>query len=299
MKNNYLIALLLFGTAFVGFTTAKKTGLKFAEKSLNGFCNFVPSGSSLVDGDTLSVQSFYMSTSEVTNREYNEFLTDLLRKGDLASYEIAKIDTAAWNRAFKNASMEPMASYYHSHPAYVNYPVVNVSKQGAELYCKWLTSKYDSLSNGEMKVNFRIPTRAEWVRAASGDNLNAPYSWSGQFLRNDKGCILANFLTMGSENITRNPVTGEMEVVEADFRMDSDGADLIAPAKSYMPSGLGFYNMNGNVAEFVSDGDFAVGGDWFSPGFDIQNSSIKEVTEPQPTVGFRVVTTFLGREVKR
>ena len=299
MKKNYLIALLIFGTTFVAFTTAKKTGFKHAKKSLDGFCNYVPSGSSLVDGDTLSVQAFYMSTTEVTNGEYNEFLADLLRKGDLASYEIAKIDTSAWNRAFKSTMMEPMATHYHKHPAYANYPVVNVSKAGAELYCKWLTAKYDSLSNGELRVNFRIPTRAEWVRAACGNNLDVPYSWAGPYLRTEKGSIRANFLSMGSENITRNPETGEMEVVSTGMRLDVDGADIIAPAKSYWRSAFGFYNMNGNVAELVSDGDYAVGGDWHSPGFDIQNSSIKEVKEPQPTVGFRVITTFLGKGMTR
>lgn len=299
MKRSQLIAFLIGGLIIVSFTTSKKTGLKLAQKTLAGFCSFVPSGNSLVEGDTISVQSFYMSSAEITNLQYSEFLADLLRKGDLKAYNIAKIDSSGWTRRFPEGFMQPMASYYHSHPAYDNYPVVNVTKEGAELFCKWLTAKYDSLSNGEMKLLFRIPTRSEWMRAASGNTLGATYSWGNALLRNEDGCMLANFLAMGSENISRNQETGEMEVVKTGYRSNSDGADLIAKTKSYKPSEYGFYNMNGNVAEMISDGDYAVGGDWHSPGYDIRNASIKEFNDAEPTVGFRVVTTVLGREIER
>ena len=299
MKGSHMIAVLIAGLILVSFTSSKKTGLKFAKKTLDGFCTYIPSGNSLVDGDTISVQSFYMSTSEVTNLQYNEFLFDLRQKGDLEGYNIAKIDSTGWTKDRDFKDMGPMQHYYHSHPAYHNYPVVNVSKEGAQLYCKWLTAKYDSLSNGEMKLMFRIPTRAEWKRAASGSNLGSTYSWNGPSLRNNKGCMLANFLQMGSENITRNERTGEFEIKRNVYLGSVDGADIIAPTKSYFPSEFGLYNMNGNVSEMISDGDYAVGGDWYSPGYDIRNSSIKEVNGPEPTVGFRVVSTFLGREIEQ
>lgn len=300
MKKRQLIATLIAGLILVSFTTGKKkTGLKHAKKVLDGFCQYVPSGHSLVDGDTLSVQSFYMSSAEITNLQYQEFLYDLVKKGDLEAYNIAKVDSTGWTNDNEFKHMQPMEDYYHRHPAYHNYPVVNVSKEGAELFCEWLTEKYDSLSNGEMKLKFRIPTRAEWMRAANGDLLGATYSWGGPYVRNDKGCILANFLQMGSENITRNEETGEFEIKKNVRIGSTDGADLIAPTKSYFPSDYGFYNMNGNVSEMISDGDFAVGGDWHSPGYDIRNASIKEFKGPEPTVGFRVVTTFLGREIEQ
>lgn len=300
MKRSQLIAVLIAGLILVSFTTSKrKTGLKYAKKTLDEFCEYIPSGNSLVDGDTLSVQSFYMSSSEITNLQYNEFLSDLLKSGDLEKYSIAKADSTGWTRNSGFKYMVPMQNHYHKHPAYNNYPVVNVSKEGAELFCKWLTEKYDSLSNGEMKLNFRLPTRTEWIRAASGDNLGSTYSWGGPSLRNGKGCILANFLQMGSENISRNEETGNFEVKKNVHLESTDGAEIIAPTKSYSPNDFGLYNMNGNVSEMVSDGDVAVGGGWYSPGYDIRNSSIKEIDGPDPTVGFRVVTTFLGREVEQ
>lgn len=299
MKRSQLFVFLLTGIILVSFTTSKKTGLKLAKKTLDGFCEYIPSGNSLVEGDTLSVQSFYMSSTEITNMQYREFLADLRRTGDIEKYNIAKIDSTAWTRDSDHKYLGPMEQYYHSHPAYDNYPVVNVSKAGAELFCQWLTAKYDSLSNGELKLNFRLPYRAEWIRAASGELMGATYSWKGPYLRNDKGCMLANFLGMGSENIRRNPETGEMEVIKTGYLSTFDEAFLIAPSKSYFPSEFGLYNLNGNVSEMVADGDYAVGGDWYSPGYDIRNSSIKDFSEPDPTVGFRVVTTFLGREIEQ
>jgi len=299
MKKSRLFAVLMVGIILSSFTFGKKTGLKRAQKTLNGFCEYVPSGNSLVEGDTVSVQAFYMSSSEITNMQYQEFLSDLRRKGEVDKYEIAKIDSTGWTRNDGFNHMDPMKEYYHNHPAYQNYPVVNISKAGAELYCEWLTEVYDSLSNGEMKLKFRLPLRSEWMRAACGDNLGSTYSWGGPYLRNDKGCYLANFFAMGSENIARNPDTGEVEVVNTGRGLYEDGSFHTAPAVSYFPNSFGFYNMNGNVSEMIADGDYAVGGDWYSPGYDIRNESIKEFIGPNPTVGFRVVATFLGREIER
>ncbi|NVK64771.1 MAG: SUMF1/EgtB/PvdO family nonheme iron enzyme [Flavobacteriales bacterium] len=299
MKRSQLILICIIGLILASFTSKKKTGLKHAQKTLEGFCEFVPSGYSYVDGDTSSIQAFYMSATEITNLQYAEFLYDLLRKGEKDKYEIAKVDTNGWNSFVENASFEPMATHYHKHPAYHNYPVVNVSKEGAELFCEWLTEKYDSLSNGEMKLKFRLPYRSEWIRAANGGMTGATYSWGGPYLRNAKGCMLANFLSIGSENITRDEQTGQLRITHDIMSMQDDGAMCTASAKSYSPNDFGLYNMNGNVSELIADGNYAVGGDWYSPGYDIRNESIKEFKGPNPTVGFRVVTTFLGREIEQ
>lgn len=260
-------------------------------KTLNGFCNYVPSGKAVVNGDTSTVQSFYMSAGEITNIQYNEFLFDLKRNGELAKLKIASIDTVNWiNKSGYGASY---ADYYHRHPAYEDYPVVNVTKEGAELFCSWLSKKYEELSNGELKITFRIPTHAEWMRAARGSNHYATYTWGGPYLRGSKGNLLANFMAFGSENITQNPNNGKLEVVNVpNLSRYGDNADVTAPVLSYYPNEFGMYNMNGNVAEMVSDGAIAVGGGWRSPGYDIRNESSVAFNEPDPTVGFRVVATY-------
>ncbi len=39
----------------------------------------------------------------------------------------------------KLEKMQPMVEYYYQHPAYGNYPVVNVSKDQMQGYCNWLS----------------------------------------------------------------------------------------------------------------------------------------------------------------
>lgn len=291
------ITSLLFTLTLILFTSltfAPKPSAKSALKVLKGFCKYVPSGKAVIDGDTVSVQGFYMSEREMTNFDYNEFLWHLKKNGEMEKYEIAKIDTVKWNTSFNNAHMEPMTSHYHDHPAYKDYPVVNISKAGAELYCKWLSEVYDSLSGGELKLKFRIPTREEYIRAARGNDHNAQYTWKGTYLRNSEGSYLANFVQYGDRSISRNKETGKLEVIPTypDIYY-ADGTFIIAKAKSYWPNEFGIYNMNGNVSEMVGDEDIAVGGDWRCPGHDVRIESFKAFNDPHPTVGFRVVATYL------
>lgn len=280
-------------TLLVSFTLpGLKPSLKTAMKTLNDFCGFVASGDAVLNGDTTSVQAFYMSNTEITNLQYREFLNDLKNKGDFEKLAIAQIDTACWTRGKMYG--EPMAKYYHSHPAYDGYPVVGVSKEGAELFCTWLSEKYETLSNGELKLKFRLPTQEEWLRAARGDNHYQTYAWETPILRNKEGMMQANCLNIGAENVRRNPETGALEVTLETYAMSPTDlkSDIVAPAKSYWPNANGFYNLNGNVAELLADGR-AAGGGWTSPGFDIRNESVMSVKGTQPDVGFRVVASVI------
>ena len=298
MKTFYKITIILASLFLLSATTSKKPSLKHALKVLDGFCNYVPSGHSVIDGDTISVQSFYMSKTEITNIQYQEFIYSLMKNNDEEKLAIAKVDSLEWGRIFKTFSGEQYGKFYHKHPAYHSYPTVNVSREGAELFCEWLTVKYDSLSNGELKLKFRIPSRAEWMRAARGDHHEYTYSWKGPFLRNSKGTIIANFVRLGERNVSRNKVTGRFEIVIIPpvHLSNLSSPDVTAPAKSYWPNEYGFYNMNGNVSEMISDGEFAVGGDWRAPGYDVRNESIKPFTGAHPTVGFRIVATDIQPE---
>lgn len=294
MKKTLATSCLAFTIILISFSTTKKPSLKRAMKVLDGFCNYVPNGNTVIEGDTLSVNSFYMSSTEITNIQYQEFIYSLTKNNDEEKLTIARIDSLQWAKMFKSLSGEKYGEYYHRHPAYHSYPAVNVSKEGAELFCEWLTTRYDSLSNGELKIKFRIPTRAEWMRAVRGDHHGYTYSWKGPYLKNSDGIAVANFVRLGERNITKNTETGKFEVhiTKLVDREYNDSPDVTAPAKSYWPNEFGFYNMNGNVSEMISDGEFAVGGDWRAPGYDVRNESIKDFNEADPTVGFRVVATY-------
>ena len=71
-----------------------------------------------------------------------------------------------------------MANMYHWHPAYADYPIVNIKHSSAKKYCEWLTQQYNQQSKRKYsKVTFRLPTKKEWEHAArAGDkNVKTPF----------------------------------------------------------------------------------------------------------------------------
>ncbi|MBD3639088.1 MAG: SUMF1/EgtB/PvdO family nonheme iron enzyme [Crocinitomicaceae bacterium] len=259
-------------------------------KKLDGYV-FVPSGSIEREGQQYSCAAFWMSDHEVTNGEYGFFLKHLLKEGRTDAYKKALPDTSAWTNI--GGHLTSMRDHYLSHPAYMNYPVVNVSTEGVKLYCEYLTEQLKTIYGDQINP-FRLPTRKEWMYAASGGNNRYIYSWGGPEMRNDKGDYLANFRRVGDYNITLTPEGPK--VVEDSLRFSypiDDNAYITAPSKSYYENEFGLYNMCGNVAELVADEKTVVGGDWHSPGYDIRIESKRKFTGPSPFVGFRPVMTFI------
>lgn len=90
----------------------------------------------------VSVSSFYMDETEITNQfwlEYVWWLTRIYGSSYPEIVERALPDTAAWRN--KLAYNEPMVNYYLRHPAYRDYPVVGVSWLQANDFCKWRSDR--------------------------------------------------------------------------------------------------------------------------------------------------------------
>lgn len=286
LKINFALLGLLTLTA-----SFKEPPFVKLKKAFTSEFSFIPNGAAAVDGAESEVSAFYMQKTEVSNRQYREFLNAV---EDKQSKERHSIKSEKWRETLKYG--EPYAEHYHSHEAYGDYPVVNVTKESAQAYCDWLTLQYQNEDIGlpeDMGMAFRLPTRTEWVNAANGE-LDGPYAWGGPHVRNVQGQILANFMRYGPENIHRNPETGEYEVIPLPVYMGVPGnlneaADVTAPVESYAPNGFGLHNMNGNVAEMVADLNKAVGGSWYSPDYDIRNESLLDFEEASPLVGFRPI----------
>ncbi len=87
----------------------------------------------------VTVSSFYMDETEVSNTAYKEYLYDIRRK--FISYpdvwKNALPDTLVWRDEL--AYNEPLVETYLRHPSYDEYPVVGVNWLQAQEYCKWRT----------------------------------------------------------------------------------------------------------------------------------------------------------------
>jgi gliding motility-associated lipoprotein GldJ len=90
----------------------------------------------------VTVSSFYMDETEITNQYYRDYVYWLQRVYDVDYPEVARKalpDTLVWRD--KLAYNEPYVEYYYRHPAYKNYPVVGVSWLQANDYCAWRTNR--------------------------------------------------------------------------------------------------------------------------------------------------------------
>ena len=180
--------------------------------------------------------------------------------------------------------------YYHQYPAYRDYPIVNISYEGAVLFCEWLTSKYNSLEKRAFhKVLFRLPTGEEWKHAARGGIEKAPYPWGGYSLRNTKGEFLCNYKYIGDERIHFDTVR-EKDIIIHEIEFSSylnDYPSTMVPVLYYHSNDYGIYNISGNAAEMTAENGIARGGSYISPGYDVRIDSEEKYTEPAAYIGFR------------
>ncbi len=100
----------------------------------------------------VTVASFYMDETEVSNQDYREYIHWLNRvyPGDREKINANLPDTSLWRSEL--AYNEPYVNNYFRHPAYSDYPVVGVTWEQAEEYCKWRTDRV----NEQLLVDYGI-----------------------------------------------------------------------------------------------------------------------------------------------
>ncbi len=190
-------------------------------------------GKKELDASKLVFHSETFDTKEASKREnQGKSRSQFIVKKDVRIYP----DTLVWIRDFSYSYNEPMTKRYFSHPAFGNYPVVGVNWNQATAFCEWRTHYLNSFLESKKRAqesDFRLPTEAEWEYAARGGRSQSMFPWGNYYLRNKKGCLLANF----------KPGRGNYP---------EDGGFYTVRADAYWPNDFGLYNMSGNVAEWTS-----------------------------------------------
>jgi gliding motility-associated lipoprotein GldK len=265
-----------------------------------------------IDTRKLIFEYYWIDLHAAAQRENRQQgLTDrsvFIKKETLPVYP----DTLSWIHDFTYSFNDPITKSYYWHPAYDDYPVVGISWKQAQAFCVWRTQLLTSYldENGETAVqDFRLPTESEWEYASRGGLQNDPYPWGGPYIRNSRGCFLANFKPLRGNYI-------------------DDGGFYTVKATAYWPNDYGLYCMAGNAAEWTSNAydesaynfqhdlnpDYTYeakdsdppalkrkvirGGSWKDIGYYLQTGS--RSYEYQDTakcyIGFRCVMDFLGRD---
>lgn len=148
---------------------------------------------------TVYLDAFYMDKHEVTNEQYKKFM-------DATKYKAPRY-------------------WYLPNFCAPNHPVVGISWDDANEYCRW--------------AGKRLPTEAQWEKAARGGLGGRKYPWGDEITHNN-----ANYWGTGGK----------------------DKWEHTSPVGSFAPNGHGLYDMAGNVWEWCAD--------WYDGNYYVNSSKL-------------------------
>ena len=227
-------------------------------------------------------EGVYYDQFEITNVNWLEYMFWQFKNfggRNSSAYEAALPDTALWNEDGLKA--EAYMKFYHRHPSYSAYPVVNVTWQQASDFCAWRTERVkewqlENAKKDEVPYYFayRLPTYKEFLLMYN-DIAALPDFIGEEGKRKDRGMV--------RYNQKREP-SQYAEVADE----SAASADVTAPVKSYWPNSHEVYNIKGNVSEWLMEENTHAGGSWKTPF--AADESLKLMTDKaSPAIGFRCV----------
>lgn len=182
-------------------------------------------------GEAVSVATFWMDRTEVTNAQFAAFVeatgyvTDAEREGAGAVFyraaaEQGKDTPADWWTWKEGASWKRPEGIGSPAIAAANEPVVLVTQADALAYARWLGRD--------------LPTEAEWEYAARGGGA-------------------AELVDREPRDPKGRPVANYWQGIFPDINTKEDGFAALAPVGCYAPNGYGAMDMIGNVWELTRD----------------------------------------------
>ena len=166
------------------------------------------------------LDEFQIGVQPVTNAEYARFVNATGHRPP-GVYELPLVVTAG--DGDREATFRENSDAYcwngpHPPRERLDHPVTLVRWEDATAFCEWL-----SAASGR---RFRLPSEAQWEKAARGGRRGQRYPWGDRFDQK-----MANFLSDPADRPNRGTT----------------------PCRAFPPNGYGVFDLIGNVWEWVHD----------------------------------------------
>lgn len=256
------------------------------------------SGYEYVSNDLDPNASFLLSTSEITNVDYLEFLYQTRQTKGQEAYKHLLPDTTLWE--VYPTFGETLKELYLRHPVYQDFPVVNISHDQAKAYCQWLST---ILNQNEFRegysVEVNLPTEAQWTYAATGADSENQLPWPGEFLENGDE-TRAYFNRISQFDLLRDD-NDSLHIYESSYYYPhpTHMGTFLGDVHSLETGFWSLAHMGGNAAEFVAEKGTTKGGSWQDTAYYLMNKIAQSYEGNGASIsnGFRVLVKLIPEEV--
>jgi formylglycine-generating enzyme len=170
---------------------------------------------------SVELDSFYIDRYEVTNARYRTFVR---ATGHREPEGMAIIEREG--KFVENSRFRPWSDSNFNRD---KQPVVAVSRDDAQEFCRW--------------AGKRLPTEAEWEKAARGGLNGTEFSWGDDW---PPPASAGNFAEVSFGKVFTEDRFGA-------FAGYDDRSVFSADVGSFKANGYGIFDMDGNVSEWVQD----------------------------------------------